>query len=340
MSIYKRKDTWWIQFTAPDGRRIQQTAGTQLKHEAQELYDRLKAEAWRVKYLGAKPRYFWKDAVIRWLTEQGHKKSIETDKVHLRWVDKHLSGFYLDEINKLKIDLIKNARLADGVSNSTVNRLLSILRAILNRAKDDWEWIDSVPGFRFLPEPAGRVRWITRDESVRLVEELPEHLKFMVRFALATGLRESNVTHLQWSQIDIQRRCAWVLADQAKAGKAIAVPLNDDALDVIASQVGKHDVRVFTYKGNVVNDGNTKSFRKALKRAGIEDFRWHDLRHTWASWHVQSGTPLHVLKELGGWADISMVLRYAHLSSAHLEEYAGNSSFRSGASCDKLTTSG
>ncbi len=334
MSIYKRKDTWWIQFTAPDGRRIQQTAGTQLKHEAQELYDRLKAEAWRVKYLGAKPRYFWKDAVIRWLTEQGHKKSIETDKVHLRWVDKHLSGFYLDEINKLKIDLIKNARLADGVSNSTVNRLLSILRAILNRAKDDWEWIDSVPGFRFLPEPKARVRWITREESILLIEELPVHLKLMVRFSLATGLRESNVTHLQWSQLDMQRRCAWVLADQAKAGKAIPVPLNDDAMEVLADQVGKHDVRVFTYKGQVVNDANTKAWRKALVRAGIEDFRWHDLRHTWASWHVQAGTPLQVLMELGGWSDISMVLKYAHLSSTHLEEYAGNSS----QTTDKFTT--
>jgi len=159
-----------------------------------------------------------------------------------------------------------------------------------------------------------------------LINELPVHLKDMVRFSLATGLRESNVTHLQWSQVDMQRRCAWILADQAKAGKAIAVPLNDDAFDVIKAQVGKHDERVFTYKGNVVNDGNTKSFRKALKRACIEDFRWHDLRHTWASWHVQAGTPLHVLKELGGWADISMVLKYAHLSGGHLEKYVENSS--------------
>lgn len=325
MSIYKRKDTWWIQFTAPDGRRIQQTAGTQSKHEAQELHDRLKAAAWRVKYLGAKPRYFWKDAVIRWLTEQSHKKSIETDKVHLRWLDKHLSVLTLDQITKIKIDDLKTARLADGVSNSSVNRMLSILRAIMNRAKDDWEWIDTVPGFRFLPEPPPRVRWITREESVKLINELPEHLQEMVRFTLATGLRESNVTHLQWSQVDMDRKCAWIYAEQAKAGKAIAVPLNNDAMAVLFRQLGKHDDRVFTYKGNVVNDANTKSWRKALVRAGIDNFRWHDLRHTWASWHVQNGTPLHVLKELGAWADISMVLIYAHLSSAHLEQYAGNS---------------
>ena len=60
------------------------------------------------------------------------------------------------------------------------------------------------------------------------------------------------------------------------------------------------------------------AWRKALIRAGIKDFRWHDLRHTWASWHVQSGTPLHELQQLGGWSNYETVLRYAHLSSEHL----------------------
>ena len=66
----------------------------------------------------------------------------------------------------------------------------------------------------------------------------------------------------------------------------------------------------------------TKAWRAAVARAGIEDFRWHDLRHTWASWHVQHGTPLYALQELGGWSDTEMVRRYAHLSSDHLSDYA------------------
>ncbi|MEY3288285.1 MAG: hypothetical protein RLZZ419_527 [Pseudomonadota bacterium] len=333
MSIYKRKETWWIQFTAPDGRRVQQTAGTLIKQEAQELHDQLKAEAWRVKNLGDKPRHTWQEAVIRWLTEQSHKKSIETDKVHLRWLNEHLNSNRLDEINKAMIDKIKQAKLKTGVSNSTVNRVLAILRAVLTRAKNDWDWLDSVPSIRLLPEPSGRVRWLTHSEANQLLKELPEHLQAMMRFTLATGLRESNVTKLEWRQIDMQRRCAWIHADQAKGNKAIAVPLNEDALTVIRSQLGKHYLRVFTFKGKIVNDANTKAWRNALKRTGIEDFRWHDLRHTWASWHIQNGTPLYVLKELGGWADLSMVLRYAHLSSRHLEEYAENSK-----SCDKITT--
>lgn len=325
MSIYKRKETWWIQFTAPDGRRIQQTAGTQIKQEAQELHDQLKAEAWRVKNLGVKPRYTWQEAVVRWLSESSHKKSIRDDKMHLRWLNQHLNNITLDEINKAKIDAIKIAKLSEGVSNATVNRVLALIRSMLNSAKNNWEWLDTVPTVKLLPEPKKRLRWLTQEEVGRLLTELPEHLEAMARFALATGLRESNVTGLQWSQLDMQRRCAWIHADQAKAEKAIGVPLNDEALAVIRLQIGKHDTHVFTYEGEPVTRANNHAWRKALVRAGIRDFRWHDLRHTWASWHVQNGTPLHVLKELGGWADLTMVLRYAHLSSKHLEEYAGNS---------------
>jgi len=325
MSIYKRKETWWIQFTTPDGRRVQQSAGTQIKQEAQELHDQLKAEAWRVKNLGEKPRHTWQEAVIRWLSESSHKKSIETDKIRLRWLHTHLHNSKLEEITKTKIDAIKSAKQNEGVSNATVNRTLALLRSILNRAKQDWEWLDSTPSVRLFPENAARVRWLSHEESDRLIHELPEHLKAMVRFTLSTGLRESNVTGLQWSQIDMQRHCAWIHADQAKGKKAIAVPLNNDALTVIRQQIGKHDTHVFTYKGNPVTRANNHAWEKALIRAGITDFRWHDLRHTWASWHVQNGTPLHVLKELGGWSDLTMVLRYAHLSSKHLEEYAGNS---------------
>ncbi len=88
--------------------------------------------------------------------------------------------------------------------------------------------------------------------------------------------------------------------------------------------MGEHLKRVFTYHGEPVSKAGTWAWRKALKRAGIENFRWHDLRHTWASWHVQNGTPLHILKELGGWASYEMAQRYAHLAPEHLVGYAGN----------------
>ena len=86
--------------------------------------------------------------------------------------------------------------------------------------------------------------------------------------------------------------------------------------------MGKHPARLFVYKGDPIQKAVGAAWRRVFKLAGIEDFRWHDLRHTWASWHVQAGTPIHVLQELGGWSDIRMVQKYAHLGAEHLAEYA------------------
>ena len=117
---------------------------------------------------------------------------------------------------------------------------------------------------------------------------------------------------------------AWIHPDQAKARKAIGVPLSAEAVEVLLRQVGRHDRFVFSYGGHEINNVTTKAWYGALKKAGIKNFRWHDLRHTWASWHVQAGTPLHVLQELGGWESSDMVRRYAHLSSDHLASYVEN----------------
>ena len=81
---------------------------------------------------------------------------------------------------------------------------------------------------------------------------------------------------------------------------------------------------IFAHHSQPLKETNTKTWKWALRTCGIRDFRWHDLRHTWASWHVQSGTPLQVLQELGGWSCYEMVLRYAHLSADHLADYAEN----------------
>ncbi|WP_407661369.1 tyrosine-type recombinase/integrase [Methylomarinum vadi] len=304
-----------------NGRIVQKSTGTADKTQAQEFHDRLKTQLWDQLKLGNKPRYSWNDAVVRWLNETQHKASRNDDLMHLRWLDQHFDQVPLDGINRDFLDQVIQAKLETGVANGTVNRMLALIRAILRKAALEWDWLDKTPKIRLLPEPTRRVRWITRQKAERLIDELPPHLKAMVRFSLETGLRQSNVTGLQWSQIDLARRCAWIHPDQAKAKKAIAVPLSKTAVVIVREQIGKHDSHVFTYHGKPVSEVNTKAWRNALKRAGITDFRWHDLRHTWASWHVQAGTPLHVLQELGGWESVEMVRRYAHLSSAHLAEY-------------------
>jgi integrase len=327
MSLYKRSGSpyWWIKLSH-NGRRIQQSSGTSDKAKAREYHDKLKASLWDQERLGIRPVHSWKEAAVRWLRESTHKASQGLDKMHLQWLDKFLGGLNLTEISRDVIDRITQARLADKVSNASVNRMLQCIRVILRRAVNEWEWLDRAPKIRFLPEPIRRVRWLTREEAEKLIAALPEHLAPMVRFSLETGLRKSNVTDLKWSQVDLEGRKAWIHPDQAKARKAIAVPLSAEAVAVLKEQLPKkrkEEFRefVFVYHGKPVTQVNGKAWKGALKRAGIEDFRWHDLRHTWASWHVQAGTPLYVLQELGAWESVEMVRRYAHLSADHLASY-------------------
>ncbi|TAN51299.1 MAG: site-specific integrase [Methylococcaceae bacterium] len=323
MSLFKRKDSmfYWIKFTV-HGRRIQESTGTDDRKAAQEYHDRRKAELWEQSRLGVKAAYTWQQAVVRYVQETSHKATHHEDVARFRWLDKHLGTVALIEVTRDMLDVLTKARLADGVSNGTVNRTLALVRAVLRKAAHEWEWLDRTPKVRLLPEPKRRIRFLTLDEAEKLLAELPEHLAAMARFSLETGLRQANVSGLTWAQVDMEAKRAWIHPDQAKAKKAIAVPLSDVAMQVLRGQVGKHSVYVFTYRGEPVTQISTKAWWKALKRAGIEDFRWHDLRHTWASWHAQRGTPLHVLQELGGWESVEMVRRYAHLSGDHLAEYA------------------
>jgi integrase len=262
--------------------------------------------------------------VVRWLREQAHKASLDDDKQKLRWLDRFLAGRELESINRAMIDRIVEAKQAEKCSNATVNRTLALLRAILRRCVNDWEWLDRAPAVKLLKEPTRRIRFLTQGQALVLLQELPLHLREMAIFALATGLRAANVTRLTWEQVDLSRNLAWVHPDQAKARRAIAVPLNDMAASVLARQVGKHPVRVFTYLGKPIGQVSTRAWYHALERAGIENFRFHDLRHTWASWHVQQGTPLFALQELAGWETERMVRRYAHLAADHLAAFVGN----------------
>jgi integrase len=322
MSLRRRGGQWWIDFVTPSGGRVRHSTGTANRVLAQEYHDRLKAESWRIDKLGERPHRLWNDAVVRWLKEASHKVTISQDKAHLRWMDRFLGGKPLDAVTRSLVDTITDAKLAEGVSNATVNRMLGVLRAILRKCVHEWEWLDRYPRVRMLKVSVRRVRYLTPMEAKTLLAALPAHLADMVGFSLVTGLRRANVTGLQWTQVDMVRRLAWVHPDQAKARRAIAVPLNAVAVAIIRRRLGTHQTHVFSYRGKPITQVSTKAWYQALKTAGITDFRWHDLRHTWASWHAQQGTPMLALQELGGWASASMVNRYAHMSAEHLLPYA------------------
>lgn len=333
MSVKRRKGskTYYTNFSH-NGQRIRKSTGTNNKVQAQEYEDKLKERLWKQEKLGERPDYTWPEAAHRFVQE--NKKSIrgqKEDRQKILWLTKQLGDIPLKLITSFQVQELITALEKTHKAPATINRYLSALRTILNRAANEWVdktthdyWLDKAPKIKILEEPKRRIRFLSHEEAQRLIEITPTHLSDLIAFSLATGLRQSNVLFLEWSQIDEQARHAWVHPDQAKAKKPIAVPLNSAAIDVINRQKGRHRTRVFTYKGKPLNTIEIRTWKKYLKRAGIQNFRWHDLRHTWASWHVQAGTPLQVLMELGGWASMEMVLKYAHLSGNHLKQAAAN----------------
>jgi integrase len=333
MSLYRRKDSpfWWVKLSH-NGRTLQRSTGTAERRKAKEYHDKLKAELWEVERLGVKPGHTWDEAVLRWLDEKSHKATLRNDKTNFRWLQPHLTGMRLSDIDRDLVDKLTRLRQTEAngargregeaVTAATVNRMLLLLRSVLKIAVDEWDWIDKTPKVRLLKEPDRRIRFLTEDEAARLLRELPEHLRAVAWFSLLTGLRKSNVRRLSWSQVNLDERIAWIHPDQAKARKAIAVPLSEAAVKLLKAQEGKHPEYCFTYNGQPLACVTSSTWYKALERAGIADFRWHDLRHTWASWHIQGGTPLFVLQEMGGWTTTDMVRRYAHLTPGHLSTHA------------------
>ncbi|HGJ5881892.1 integrase [Arsenophonus sp.] len=361
MSLFRRGNVWYGNYTTPGGKRIKESLGTEDKRQAQELHDRRKAELWRIEKLGDFPNVTFEEACLRWLEEKSEKKSLDTDKVIISFWLKYLEGVKLKDITESSIYSIVSqminrrheanwkARVASATkkgeitpeltqkSSSTATKAvyLAFMKALFRVAEREWKWIDKALSLK-VPQPKNkRIRWLEPHEAKRLVDECPEPLKSTVQFALATGLRRSNIINLEWQQIDMQRRVAWINPEDSQSGRAIGVALNDTACKVLRNQIGHHHRWVFVHtKASNRSDGTiTPSVRKmrvdsntawkmALKRAGVENFRFHDLRHTWASWLVQSGVSLSVLQEMGGWESIEMVRRYAHLAPCHLTEHA------------------
>jgi len=331
VSLYKQEGSeYWFVDISINGQRIRRSTGTTSKQAAQQYHDTLKADAWRQAKLGEVPDKTWDDAVARYVGEKSDKRTIEHDKTMLRWSAPYLKGKLLREITTDTMELIiekrrkgESVRTVEGVANATINRHMEAIGRVLNLAQQ-WGWLPSPPRIRKLKESAGRLRWLTVAEIDRLIAECQPHMADMIRFALATGLRDQNIVGLEWHQVDIERRVAWIHADQSKTNKTITVPLNDQAVAVLLRRKGIHTRYVFTWSGKRMVRASTTGWYRALKRAGLEDFSWHGLRHTWASHHVMNGTPLEVLRELGGWSSLQMVMRYSHLAPGHVAQYSNN----------------
>lgn len=309
MTIKLRGDVYWIDVTI-NGSRIRESLKTGDKEQAQELHDIRKAELWRGRLLKERPKKTWNEATKRWLAEHGHKRSLQDDKDKVRSLEDKLGKLLLSDINRDKIESV----LPVDVKASTRNRYRALIRAILRAAEREWEWLDKAPALRTEAEPKRRVAFLTREQAESLIAHLPEKYRMPVRFALLTGLRRSNVFGLCWENVNLEQGMVVVHADEAKAGHRILVPLNAQAKALLSAMPEPRKGRVWGDMERVW----ANTWESACKKAGVPGFRFHDLRHTWASWHAMAGTPLSVLQELGGWHSAQMVQRYAHLSPEHL----------------------
>lgn len=232
-------------------------------------------------------------------------------------LDPYLGKFTLDQISGDVIWSIVQGELSRGNKPATVNRYLATVRSLFRMARDEWQWIDSFPKVKMLGGEVERDRWLTREVADKLIAVCPDHLAALVRFALATGCRAREITGLEWERVDLDRQTAWL--NQTKNGTPRGVPLNRDAIDVLKAEQGKYPRYCFTFKGAPIRWGVSNSaWLTALRKAEISDFRFHDLRHTWASWHRQAGTTCDELKDLGGWKSRQMADRYAKFATEQL----------------------
>ena len=315
MAIKKRGDTYWLDVTI-NGNRIRESLKTADPKQAQELHDIRRAELWRTTKLKERPKKTFKQACDRWLTERAHKKSLSDDKDKIRILEPLLGTKLLTDLDRDTIE----AAMPQDVKPATRNRYRALVRAILRSCEREWDWIERAPIMRTEAEPKRRVAFLTRDQAESLIGHLPEKYRCPVRFALLTGLRRSNVFGLLWENVNLDQGMVVVHADEAKAGERILIPLNAQAKALLAGMPEPRTGRVWGEMDRVW----ANTWESACKKAGVPGFRFHDLRHTWASWHAMAGTPMNVLMELGGWSTPAMVRKYSHLSPEYLATAAEN----------------
>ncbi|MGT3185006.1 tyrosine-type recombinase/integrase [Yersinia enterocolitica] len=325
MPIFKRGRKYWVDISAPDGTRIRRSTGTEEKAKAKEYHDKLKHELWQIARLGKIPERTFGDIVVLALREAENQSCFSNKQIYAR--------YWLSVFGNRLISTISGEDIANNLpthstakrcklSNATRNRYRAfIMRAFSLAVKAGW--LKSLPYSTTEKEPKIRVRWIEKNQARALINSLEtDWMRRIVSFALLTGARKGEILSLKWENVNLSRRIAVITAENAKSGKARPLPLNDEAVKIIR-ECPKDSDYVFSRNGVPKYQIARSEFSRALNRAGITDFRFHDLRHTWASWHVQNGTPLMILKELGGWEKLEMVNKYAHLSTEHLSQFSG-----------------
>jgi integrase len=246
-------------------------------------------------------------------------------KSYLDGLVAYFGDYPIMKITPRLINEFKQMRKAEGVKPATVVRQLTIMKRAYNIAIREWEWLDSNPVTKVSCERVNnaRDRWLTLEEEGKLLDTCSQWLREIVEFALNTGMRIGEILSITNKAVDLPRRTVTVL--KSKNGERRTIPLNDTLFELLTGKAKvkslKTDLVFYTANQTAYHNANVRrDFELALKKAGIEGFRFHDLRHTFATRLVQSGEDLYRVAKLMGHKDIRMTQRYSHHSTESLRE--------------------
>lgn len=323
MGLYKRGTLWWMRFSI-QGKQIRRSTGTSDRKLADKVFKKVMGEIaegdWFERLPGEEKTL--SDLFGKYLEEHSKPnksgKSYVRDKAIAERMVKEFGDVTVAEVSAETIFDYKKKRREENVAPATLNKELSFLRHALELAVV-WEWLVINPAVRIPREKVKNrmERWLTEEEEEKLLNACPEWLRDMVIFSLNTGFRQNEMLSLTWSQVDLSRKT--ILFWDQKNGGRDTVPINPAAEEILKKHWKVRSLssdHVFlTSNGTPFIARNViRSFSIALEKAGIEKFRWHDLRHTFATRLIHEGVDLYKVQRLGRWRSVSMVMRYAHHS--------------------------
>lgn len=336
--VYRRDDSpvYWGSFTDASGKRVRRSTGTTDRREAEALEAKWKLETHQVKRWNAPPSRTFDELMLAYFKMiQVEKKSVERERYTLKRLKPFFTGRDLLTLKRSDVRAYIDLRRNDGVANATINREIGLLSAAINYARRQWDWDipNNVEGMR-LKEPEGRVRSLTEDEARRLTEVADRatrspHLADFICLALNTGCRRGELLNLRWDQVDFKTNLILLEGKNTKSGRRRSVPMNAAArasmlnLARFRAMYCPDAVWVFARKNGSRQESIRQAFKTALRRAEVDDFRIHDMRHTCASWLVSAGQPLPAVRDLLGHSTVKMTERYAHLSPDNVRAAVG-----------------
>lgn len=323
----KGSGDWWIRYADQYGRIHREKVGK--KSLARKAYEKRKSDIREGKFFAENLRQrhdmLFKDMATIYLEEHSkvNKRSYETDCYIMTRLIQTFGDKALSEITPQDVERFKG-QLAQSVSLATVNRHLALLGGVFSKGvawgKTKNNPVKEIKKFK---ENNQRIRYLTDEEEAVLRSEFPEEHWAKVEIATNTGLRRANEFNLRWPDINFNTRT--ITIRQSKSGDTLHVRMNDRVMEILRGLPSRLKSEwVFPSEtGETPLDANNfinRVFNPALKRAKITDFRWHDLRHTFASRLTMAGVDLRTLQELMGHKTIKMTLRYSHLSPTHTLE--------------------